>query len=534
MADSEPLLRSLGISFKSNFDWGDQPQAKTRSTEISTNAKQSSSAHGNLPLSSWSTSSSALSVTSPSGLESLTKFIQHKGGGAGEGRNTTKNDKVRNIIRSLLKDAGARVFESAEDNGDGVDDDGDALKQKQHQLEKNNSKHKKRYQKLLLLQGDQQLRDVPIQGLSDRAVAELTVESKSSLFGSILRVFDMHRYNNKQNENKLEKLEEGNASVEEKYGEEMDDMIIKTPILTTAEIVRTVHLTARPGDIPPGMDSKEYTMAALHFLSSHVPFLSENNHEELSQLEQDSSSSHEGWDLLRKTLPILPLLKAINPNEGIERRSYGRVRPLVSLGQAERKEIPDSMDLDMDFRRKVMNLERIFASSLPFSSYSTSFAQPLVASSSPSSLPSKEGDTNKHIPYAFQKYVPRRKLCPHVDGGAKEELTLMISGHFQQHVSTPASRTATPFTLKAASASTKSTGASKRTSTDSKSHTLKPSSLKIKIGASKSNSDKKESRGKHSASSGTSPKRKSGEEDHSKSHLPKKKRIINDAEEFGF
>ena len=32
-------------------------------------------------------------------------------------------------------------------------------------------------------------------------------------------------------------------------------------------------------------------------------------------------------------------------------------------------------------------------------------------------------------PFIFQKYMPRRKLVPRIEGGAKEELTLMISGH---------------------------------------------------------------------------------------------------------
>ena len=33
--------------------------------------------------------------------------------------------------------------------------------------------------------------------------------------------------------------------------------------------------------------------------------------------------------------------------------------------------------------------------------------------------------------------MPRRKLVPHIEGGYKEELTLMISGHMQQPQQTP-------------------------------------------------------------------------------------------------
>jgi hypothetical protein len=70
------------------------------------------------------------------------------------------------------------------------------------------------------------------------------------------------------------------------------------------------------------------------------------------------------------------------------------------------------MDLDLDFRRKVLNLERAFTSSLPFTSTKQSALE---------------------IPLVLQRYVPRRKLCPRIETeGVKEELTLMISGHVQQ------------------------------------------------------------------------------------------------------
>jgi hypothetical protein len=163
--------------------------------------------------------------------------------------------------------------------------------------------------------------------------------------------------------------------------------------------------------VPPGMDSKEFTMAALHFLSSYVPVISETT------VHIEGNHSKEAWDMMRKTLPTMPLLKATNPDVSLELRSYGRVRPLIESGKMDRKETPDSMDLDNDFRRKVLNLERIFCSSLPFAS---------------ETVPSKK--QSPEMTFIFQKYMPRRKLCPHIgEGGFKEELTLMISGHLQQN-----------------------------------------------------------------------------------------------------
>jgi hypothetical protein len=184
--------------------------------------------------------------------------------------------------------------------------------------------------------------------------------------------------------------------------------IAQATILSTAEIVRSCHLTVSPGDIPPDMDSKQYTMAALHFLSSYVPMISEHDDE----TKRDKSQSKHSWEVVKDAFPILPLLHPINPQESLEKRVYGRVKPLVELGKVERKECPDSMDLDLDFRRKVLNLERAFTSSLPFTSTKQSALE---------------------IPLVLQRYVPRRKLCPRIETeGVKEELTLMISGHVQQ------------------------------------------------------------------------------------------------------
>ena len=287
---------------------------------------------------------------------------------------------------------------------------------------------------------DDKVRDISIKGLSDRAAAELNIESRASLFGSILRLFDMPRDG--------ENVASGGGAVAEDITmsqtdndahvtEVVDDtMIMKVPILSTAEIIRSVHLTARPGDIPSGMDSKEYTLSVLHFISSNIPYLHENEEE-----YRDGVGSQEGWDQLRRTLPVLPLIKAINPTERLELRCYGRVRPLVKLGQKERKQYPESMDADELFRQKVLNLERIYCSSLPFSSPTTSATSKVQYSSS--------AGLGNDIPFAFQRYLPRRKVVPHIVGGNKEELTLMISGHMQQPHHTPGPKRAKVVSAKA-------------------------------------------------------------------------------------
>lgn len=180
----------------------------------------------------------------------------------------------------------------------------------------------------------------------------------------------------------------------------------------------------------------------LSFLSSYIPYLHENESEYKDT--DESSGSHEGWQQLRDTLPILPLLKATNPNESLELRCYGRVKPLIKLRQTERKD-PDTMDSnDIVFRKKVLNLERIFSSSLPYAVPSTSerlTAKLSEASSTKVSESTEEAESKKatvktNLP-SFEKYCPRRKLVPHIDGGYKEELTLMISGHMQQPQHTP-------------------------------------------------------------------------------------------------
>jgi len=371
--------------------------------------------------------------SAPSGLDSLKQFVNSNINQNLEGQ------KSKDLLRSLL--ASHNVSVSPESSP--LTDDNKESRYNQ-----------------LLLSGEEDTntiitsRDVSIRGLSDRAVAELTCESRTSLFGSILRLFDMDRGGSVGEKNNQQQQQP------QKQVAAKDPMIMEAPILSTAEIVRSVHLTASPGDIPAGMDSKEYTQAALHFLSSNVPFISENESE---YRKKDNDSSTEGWEMLRRTLPVLPLIKAINPEQSLENRSYGRVRPLVTLGQSERKQYPDSVDNDMDFRRKVLNLERIFTSSLPF--------------------PMKEFQ-----PVAFQKYMPRRKLVPRIEGGgAKEELTLMISGHMQQPHNPPGpkSKAGTPsaqalaISSPAASSDANSTTNTTITGEKSSQSEVKPSSEEL-------------------------------------------------------
>lgn len=178
---------------------------------------------------------------------------------------------------------------------------------------------------------------------------------------------------------------------------------------------------------------------------------------------------------------MLPLIKATNPGETLELRCYGRVRPLVDpglkrgeKGHGKRKQYPDSMDRDEAFRRKVLNLERIFCSSLPYSSpcmamrMSSKLSPEPVGAPSPSKVTAtsssvasqkKAGTTTQvqmvsnDLPFAFQRYVARRKIVPHIVGGAKEELTLMISGHMQQPQHTPGPKSKAGQKQKAAAAS---------------------------------------------------------------------------------
>ena len=391
MDSDEAALASLGIQVKrAPFDWGDTPKHYFPYKKGSVDQMQ---------------------YSAPSGLDSLKHFVTSK-------NNLGEHQKSKDLLRNLLDSHNVRVSPEPSPSSTTNNTEG-------------------RYKQLLLSETDSVIvsRDVSIRGLSDRAVAELTCDSRTSLFGSILRLFDMERGGGSGND---EKEKQPQSQEQQK-----DAMIRDAPILSTAEIVRSVHLTASPGDIPAGMDSKEYTQAALHFLSSHVPIISENESE---YRKHDDETSSEGWDLLRRTLPVLPLIKAINPKESLENRSYGRVRPLLTLGKSERKQYPDSVDMDMEFRRKVLNLERIFTSSLPF--------------------PMKEFE-----PFAFQKYMPRRKLVPRIEGGgAKEELTLMISGHMQQSHNTQGQKPKT-----ASTASSQAPMSSPAASSDANSITNTPS-----------------------------------------------------------
>ena len=445
---SDPLLTSLGIITRAPFDWGDEPQAKHEPIKTASSSSQT-------------------------GLESLKQFVQDR---------DLVDDPVKRVMASLLVKANVPL--TTQDSNI-------------------NKSNRKRYLDILEGDGVVAARDVSIRGLSDRACAELTVESRSSLFGSILRLFDMTKEDKKIAQtgtaaasgsaasgaavsgsaasgsaatageknvgtelSTAQKTEGAKATVADISGSVIigtkiagteqsaatsnikiippsgsgtaavktegkdttkadpapvpvvsieiinaaknNPMIANDPIISTAEIVRSVHLTAGPGDIPACMDSKEYTMAALHFLSSNVTYISEDT-------AKPGDQSLHSWKVLRNTFPVLPLLVAINPEESLEKRVYGRVKPLIELGKEERKQDPDSMDLDPDFRTKVLNLERAFNSSLPYA---------------PKSL--KHSPTNEP-PFVFQRYVPRRKLCPRIETeGVKEELTLMISGHVTQ------------------------------------------------------------------------------------------------------
>ena len=211
-------------------------------------------------------------------------------------------------------------------------------------------------------------------------------------------------------------------------------VIMSEPVLSAAEIVRSVHLSCRPGDIPAGMDSKEYVLAALCFLASRVAYLRED------EGDRPTLGSREGWKQLRATLPVLPLIHATNPGDNPELRRYGRVRPLIVPGKTARR-ASESIDHDPAFRQKVLNLERAFSSSLPFVPPSMVSRPPSTVRPTSDTLPPSEATKAsrkcKELPFLFQRYVPRRKLLPHIEGGAKEELTLMISGHMQQPQHTP-------------------------------------------------------------------------------------------------
>ena len=425
----DDFLTSLGIKSATPFNWSiDEQQANTKPIKSTSNEQ-----------------------FIPSGFDVIKNFIQ----------DNSNNDTDKQILKSLLEDANVNLPSTPESTTTNA---------------KSNNTNA----------DDFFARDVSIKGLSDRAVAEHTLECKTSLFGSILRLFDKPNPeeekniksgvynknskkkvgdNKKDNDVIMTDANSGSAVVSgvdtaatatsttattdasiptqpaaTSQVESTDPMIMTTPILSTAEIVRTVHLAAKPGDIPLSMDSKEYTLAVLSFLSSYIPYLHENE----SEYKRDTASSQEGWQQLRDTLPILPLLKTTNPDESLELRCYGRVKPLIKLGQTERKD-PDSMDSNDMFRKKVLTLERIFSSSLPYAAPSTSERLTTKLSSASSSTKvsesteeaeKKKATAETSLP-SFEKYCPRRKLVPHIDGGYKEELTLMISGHMQQPQHTP-------------------------------------------------------------------------------------------------
>lgn len=378
--EDDVALSHLGIVNSAPFDWGsDTPQ----------DVVAPSSSKTGRPLVDQMPSNNT------SGLDSLKIFLN-----SNDDNNNSGQQKSKYLLRTLLGDHNISISPESESPVS------------QSSATATNSES--RYNQVLIGEGIIASRDVSIRGLSDRAVAELTCEGRTSIIASILRLFDMDRESSSIYYDK-KKLWPPPQPVQK------DPMIMDVPRLSTAEIVRTVHLTASPGDIPAGMDSKEYTLAILHFLSSHVPFLSENESDYRKKDDDNnySASSEEGWEMLRRTLPVLPLIKATNPEQSLENRVYGRVRPLVKLGQSERKQYPDSVDKDIQFRRKVLNLERIFNSSLPF--------------------PMKEFE-----PFVFQKYMPRRKLVPRIEGIAKEELTLMISGHIPGVKAAKAAASSTP------------------------------------------------------------------------------------------
>mmetsp|Transcript_5931 Transcript_5931/g.13105 ORF Transcript_5931/g.13105 Transcript_5931/m.13105 type:complete len:565 (+) Transcript_5931:89-1783(+) len=564
MADSEPVLRSLGITLRSPFNWDNEPRIHPTKKSKRTHPDPGKG-NGDAPASSGSktppksslpvSSAELLALTAPSGLDSIKKFALEENHDDGD-----KNAKAKKVLRSLLRDANVAL--PSEDGNDDDDDNAAAKRETFKQI----AKQRKRHEKLLLLHGsaDGELRDVPIRGLSDRAVAQLTVESKASLFGSILRIFDIDRAAAGRADGGDGGEDEDRNQTRRQDDRSDENIVMKRPILTAPEIVRTVHLAARPGDIPPGMDSKEYTLAALHFLSTPIPTLSERDFRSPPPRE----GSREGWDFLRKHLPVMPLLRPIDPKEAIEKRSYGRVRPLISPGSDARKEVPDSVDADPEFRKRVLNLERIFASSVPYSAASYLRARAkrggeTNTAATTASDDDDDDDDENDVRFAFQKYVPRRKLCPHIDGGVKEELTVMISGHFQQQYqpglasskASNASLATTTTTTAAASNKVSSPTKAKSTAGGGKASAGKPQGkkptphLRIKLGlGSKAKAERGEGSGSGKIGGvgdggGVGVKSPSREmenqwpESGGYSEMKdgsKKKRVMSDREEFGF
>mmetsp|Transcript_20689 Transcript_20689/g.43822 ORF Transcript_20689/g.43822 Transcript_20689/m.43822 type:complete len:270 (+) Transcript_20689:679-1488(+) len=174
-----------------------------------------------------------------------------------------------------------------------------------------------------------------------------------------------------------------------------------------------------------------------------------------------------------------------------------------------------------------------------------------------------DDDDENDVRFAFQKYVPRRKLCPHIDGGVKEELTVMISGHFQQQYqpglasskASNASLATTTTTTAAASNKVSSPTKAKSTAGGGKASAGKPQGkkptphLRIKLGlGSKAKAERGEGSGSGKIGGvgdggGVGVKSPSREmenqwpESGGYSEMKdgsKKKRVMSDREEFGF
>ena len=91
----------------------------------------------------------------------------------------------------------------------------------------------------------------------------------------------------------------------------------------------------------------------------------------------------------------------------------------------------------------MLNLERFYVSELPYmSSVDLQPMPPPVpfgSGSTTCSSSSGRGQLNKHLPHSMARYVSRRRLVPHIKpvNFGKEELALMISGHFYQQPQNP-------------------------------------------------------------------------------------------------
>lgn len=212
--NDDAILSSLGVPLATPFNWGNEPQCSASAVEPN-----------------------SLSAT-PSGLDSLVHFVKEDGGSSDVNVGGASDDaELKNVLKSLLANAKVPLTTAS--------------------LPPESTANSKRYEELMKT-NDIFSRDVSIRGRSDRACAELTVASKSSLFGSILRIFDMTESDLKMAADTKKVAPSGSppsgvapflpfsspAAVEEVN----DSMIAKAPILSTAEIVRSCHLTASPGD----------------------------------------------------------------------------------------------------------------------------------------------------------------------------------------------------------------------------------------------------------------------------------------------